>query len=211
VQPPSDSLPDAYFERLDPSDDAAFYDQARLVVHIDRGAIEALGEAYAELLPRGGTLLDLMSSWRSHLPPALAEAEGLSVVGLGMNDEEMEENPRLARHVWHDLNREPGLPFPDAAFDGAMCAVSIQYLTHPLEVFSEVARVLKPGAPFVVSFSNRCFPTKAVAIWHNTTDQQHIQLVGRYFNGSGSWTEPRARAFQPANGDPLYVVWAERL
>jgi SAM-dependent methyltransferase len=211
MHPPSNPLPAAFFERIDPGDDAEFYDLARLVVHIDRGAIEALGAVYAELLPRSGTLLDLMSSWRSHLPPALAEAPELTVVGLGLNDEEMEENPQLARHVWHDLNRQPGLPFPDGAFDGAMCAVSVQYLTRPLEVFAEVARVLKPGGPFVVSFSNRCFPTKAVAIWHNTTDEQHVQLVGSYFKGSAAWQQPQARAFQPANGDPLYVVWAHRV
>jgi SAM-dependent methyltransferase len=125
------------------------------VVHIDDGAIAALGQAYAELLPRAGTLLDLMSAWRSHLPPELEAATGLEVLGLGMNAEEMADNPQLERFVVHDLNREPTLPFRSEVFDGAMCAVSVQYLTRPIEVFAEVARVLKPGAPFVVSFSNR--------------------------------------------------------
>lgn len=209
-QRPPEPYPPEYFARYDPSDDADFYLPARKVVHIDDGAIAALGTIYAELLPRAGTLLDLMSAWRSHLPPELAEAPDLGVVGLGMNAEELADNPQLARFVIHDLNRNWVLPFPDGSFDGAMCAVSVQYLTRPLEVFAEVARVLKPGAPFVVSFSNRCFPTKAVAVWHSTTDEQHVQLVGSYFHLSGRWAEPQARAYEPAGGDPLYVVWSQR-
>src|SRR5882672_8595575 len=112
-------------------------------------------------------LLDLMSSWRSHLPYGL-EAE---VVGLGLNAEEMADNPQLARHVVHDVNDETApLPFEDETFDGAMCAVSIQYVTRPVRVFREVRRILKVDAPFVVSCSNRCFPTKAVAVGLNMTD-----------------------------------------
>jgi ubiquinone/menaquinone biosynthesis C-methylase UbiE len=127
-----------------------------------------------------------------------------------MNAEEMADNSALSRFVLHDLNRDPGLPFADASFAAAMCAVSVQYLTRPLEVFREVGRVLRPGGPFVVSFSNRCFPTKAVAIWQATTDAQHIQLVGSYFGHAGGWEPPQARAFEPPSGDPLYVVWATR-
>src|SRR5215207_2949600 len=171
-RPPNDSpYPSAYFQRYDPAEDGVFYEMPRKVVHIDDGAIEALGGVYAELLPATGTLLDLMSAWRTHLPDELAARADLSVVGLGMNAEEMADNPQLSRSVVHDLNRDPTLPFPDEMFDGAMCAVSVQYLTRPLEVFREVARVLRPGAPFIVSFSNRCFPTKAVAVWHNTGDE----------------------------------------
>ena len=202
--------PARYFQRYDQGDDARFYALPRKVVHIDDGAIAALGTVYTELLPRAGVLLDLMSSWRTHLPSELAGASGLDVVGLGMNAEEMADNPQLARHVVHDLNREPRLPFPDAAFDGAICAVSVQYMTRPVEVFAEVARVLAPGAPFLVAFSNRCFPTKAVAVWHGTTDDQHVELVGSYFRLGGPWGPPEARRFAPAAGDPLYVVWSRR-
>ena len=200
--------PAAYFERQDPADDAEFYSFPRKVVHIDDGAIAALGQIYAELLPRSGTLLDLMSSWRSHLPPELDDSPGLELVGLGMNAEEMAENPQLERFVVHDLNREPVLPFKSGVFDGAMCAVSVQYLTRPVEVFAEVARVLKPGAPFLTSFSNRCFPTKAVAAWLSTDDDQHLGLVGSYFQLAGGWTDLQARGFTQPDGDPLYVVWA---
>ncbi len=207
-QPPrGDGLfpPEAY-ARDDESPDGGFYSFARKVVHLDEGAIAALGRLYADVLPSGGRLLDLMSSWRSHLPDGLAAGE---VVGLGMNAEEMADNPRLTRAVVHDVNRDPALPFDDAEFDGAMCAVSIQYVTHPVLLVRELHRVLKPGAPFVVSFSNRCFPTKAVAVWLDATDQQHVMLVRSYFEAAGGWRDVKEEDRSPdGNGDPLYVVWA---
>jgi SAM-dependent methyltransferase len=192
------------FSRDDESADASFYGFPRKVVHIDDGAIAALGRLYADVLPHGGRLLDLMSSWRSHLPGVLSA----EVVGLGMNAEEMADNPRLARHVVHDLNRDPRLPFDDGEFDGAMCAVSIQYVVHPLRVFREVRRVLRAGGPFVVAFSNRCFPTKAIAAWREMTDAQHVALVRAYFEASGGWAEVRVEDLSPGGeANPLYAVW----
>ncbi len=120
------------------------------------------------------------------------------VVGLGLNAEEMADNPQLTRAIVHDVNGDPRLPFGDEAFDGAMCAVSIQYLTAP-----------RPGAPFIVSFSNRCFPTKAVAVWLGTTDPQHVALVRAYFQGAGGWMDVTEEDRSPGDdGDPLYAVWA---
>lgn len=208
-RPPGDGLfPAAAYERDDDSPDGGFYSFARKVVHIDDGAIAALGRLYAELLPSGGRLLDLMSSWRTHLPPGFAARE---VVGLGLNAEEMADNPQLAAHVVHDLNRNPRLPFADEEFDGAMCAVSVQYMTHPVQVFTEVARVLQRGAPFIVSFSNRCFPTKAVAVWLNSSDGDHRLLVRAYFEASEGWRDIRDEDRSPdGNGDPLYAVWARK-
>ncbi len=131
------------------------------------------------------------------------------VVGLGLNAEEMADNPQLTRAIVHDVNGDPRLPFGDEAFDGAMCAVSIQYLTAPLVVFREVRRVLRPGAPFIVSFSNRCFPTKAVAVWLGTTDPQHVALVRAYFQRAGGWVDVTEEDRSPGDdGDPLYAVWA---
>ena len=201
-------LPPTAYTRDDEGPDARFYDVPRKVVHIDDGAIAALGHLYAEILPREGVLLDLMSSWRSHLPADLRPKE---VVGLGLNAEEMADNPQLTRHVVHDVNRDPRLPFDDATFDGATCAVSIQYVTHPLLLLREVQRVLRPGAPFVVSFSNRCFPTKAVAVWLDTTDEQHLALVQAYFDAAGGWADVRAEDRSPSgDANPLYAVWARR-
>jgi SAM-dependent methyltransferase len=175
-------------------------------VHIDDGAIAALGRLYAEILPTGGRLLDLMSSWRSHLPEQLMPHE---VVGLGLNAEEMADNPQLTRGLVHDINRESRLPFRDGEFDGVMCAVSVQYVLHPLRLFREVRRVLRPGTPFVVSFSNRCFPTKAVAVWLGTSDAQHLRLVRAYFEAAGGWTDVTDEDRSPVgDGDPLYAVWA---
>src|SRR5262245_643431 len=193
------------YAREDDSPDDGFYTLPRKVVHIDDHAIAALGELYAAVLPAGGRLLDLMSSWRSHLPAGGGARE---VVGLGLNAEEMADNPQLAAHVVHDVNREARLPFGGAEFDGAMCAVSIQYVIHPVRLLREVRRVLRPEAPFVVSFSNRCFPTKAVAVWLDTTDQQHVQLVRTYFEAAGGFAEVRAEDRSPRQGDPLYAVWA---
>jgi SAM-dependent methyltransferase len=205
-------FPADYFQRQDHSDDGYFYSSPRLVVHIDEHAIAALSETFKELLPAGGIYLDLMSSWRSHYPPELKPAR---VVGLGMNAQEMADNPQLDKYVVHNLNVNSTLPYEDNLFDAVTCTVSVQYLTNPVAVFNEVYRVLKPSGVFVVAFSNRCFPNKAVAIWLSTDDQQHIALVGKYFELSAKWDELTAQQSDPNDGypqnaDPLYVVWAKK-
>ena len=194
-------------DRIDPSDDALFYSVPRLVVHIDDGAIAAVGELVGRLVRPGAAVLDLMSSYRSHLPDGLALAE---VVGLGMNADELAANPRLTERLVQDLNREPRLPFADSRFDAALCTVSVQYLTRPLDVFREVRRVLREGAVFLVTFSNRCFPTKAIGAWRARDDAGHVELVRGYFRASGGWDEPEVAADGPHRGDPLYGVWARR-
>ena len=199
----SREFPPGAFRRFNEDDDLLFYVHPRRVVHIDDGAIAALGGVYATLVPPAGTALDLMASWRSHLPPSFTG----TVIGLGLNADEMADNSRLAQGIVHDLNREPTLPFNDAAFDAALCAVSVQYLTRPVEVFREVARCLKPRAPFVVSFSNRCFPEKAVALWHAANDDQHVAIVTAYFAASAAFADLDQWALPAPVGDPLYAVW----
>lgn len=175
-------LPPGAFGKIDSEDDEHFYDEPRLVHHIDDGAVAALTAFYRGVLPAGGVLLDLMSSWVSHLPP---EAQYAAVIGHGMNEAELAANPRFARWFVQNLNRDPALPLADASVDAAMICVSIQYLQQPVAVLREVARVLRPGAPIVISFSNRCFPTKAVAIWHRLNDDGHAQLVAEYLRHAG--------------------------
>lgn len=205
---PQSPLPAEWFQRRDETRDDEFYISPRKVVHIDEGAIAALKRTFAVLIPPGGVILDLMSSWRSHLP---AEIQPARVVGLGMNDDEMRDNPALAKFVVHNLNEEPRLPFEDAVFDQAVCTVSVQYLTRPAQVFAEVQRVLKPGGRFIVSFSNRCFPTKAVSVWLALNDAQHLTLVAQYFNEAGGWTDITGlQAPTAGRGDPLFVVHARK-
>ncbi len=187
-------FPPGSFEREDESPDGYFYAEPRLVTHIDDYAIAAVGEAYRRFLPPDGEYLDLMSSWVSHFPADFAIGR---LVGLGMNEVELARNPRLDERVVQDLNKEPRLPFEDARFDGVVICVSVQYLTRPVEVFAEIGRVLRPGAPLVVTFSNRCFPMKAVRLWQALDDEQHGQLVAAYAEDSGAFASARVFDLSP--------------
>jgi Methyltransferase domain len=175
-------LPKGAFDKIDAEDDELFYEPPRLVYHIDEHAVAALTEFYRSVLPAGGVLLDLMSSWVSHLPPEVEYAE---VIGHGMNAAELGANPRLSRWFIQNLNRDPRLPLADNSVDAAMICVSIQYLQQPVAALREIARVLRPGGPLVVSFSNRCFWTKAVAVWRALDDAGHARLVELYLRHAG--------------------------
>jgi hypothetical protein len=175
-------LPQSAFSKMDTEEDEVFYKPPRLVCHIDDGAIAALTQFYRLILPAGGVLLDLMSSWVSHLPP---EIDYAGVIGHGMNATELAANPRLNRWFIQNLNRDEKLPLADASVDAATVCVSIQYLQQPVAVLRELARVLRPGAPLIISFSNRCFWTKAVAIWRALDDSGHARLVERYLGHAG--------------------------
>lgn len=206
-----EGFPAGFFSRMDEDDDAVFYAPPRLVAHIDDGAIAAVTALYAELR-LDGELLDLCSSWISHLS---TRPRQLTV--LGMNRGELDQNPMADTVVVHDLNRDQTLPFADASFDGVLCAVSVDYLTKPIEVFDEVARVLRPGAPFVTTFSNRCFPTKAAQGWLATDDATHVAVVAEFFRrartatGAAAFADPVAQHRNPGEyGDPLFAVWAHR-
>jgi len=202
------SLPPDALQRLDEAPDAVFYRQPRLVHHIDDGAIAAVTRLYAEYFPANGAILDLMSSWVSHLP---AEAAYHRVSGLGMNADELKANPRLTEWVVRDLNMEPALPYGDGAFDGCGICVSIDYLTRPVEVLRETARTLKPGAALVITFSDRCFPTKAVRIWNELDGNGKLQLVRHYLEQAGGYEITRSdRVRSLRDGDPLWVVIARK-
>ncbi len=199
------SLPEGAFGRMDETPDEEFYRTPRLVTHIDDRAIAAVTQLYRELFPPGGVVLDLMSSWISHLPP---EVEYGRVVGLGMNETELRRNERLDSYVVQNLNENPVLPFGDAEFEGCGICVSIDYLTQPVAVLREVGRVLKAGSPVVITFSNRCFPTKAVAVWHQTNDREHMSLVEGYLRESGNFGDIQSLDRSPRRlfSDPLYAV-----
>ena len=202
-------LPHGALTKLDDEADEIFYEPPRLVCHIDEGAIAALTGFYRNLLPPNGVLLDLMSSWVSHLPPEIAYKE---VVGHGMNAAELAANPRLNRWFVQNLNRETSLPLADASLDAAMICVSIQYLQQPIVVLREIARVLRPGAPLVISFSNRCFWTKAVAIWRSLDDDGHVHLVEHYLRQAGLARIDTHRLAEWVEdvSDPIFAVVGRR-
>ena len=200
----SHGFPPGFFDRGDPNPDDVFYAPTRLVTHIDAGAIATVGALYAEL-GIDGRVLDVCSSWVSHFPESPAH-----LVALGMNATELAANEQAADWVRRDLNLDPTLPFDDDSFDDAVCCVSVDYLVRPIEVFTEVARVLRPGGRFVCTFSNRCFPTKAIRGWLATDDATHLEIVAEYFRRADGFAEPVAetRRVGGPGRDPLHAVWA---
>lgn len=203
---PHDRFPAGFFDRQDPNDDATFYAPPRLVTHIDDAAIAVVGALYDELGLRGD-VLDLMGSWISHF---VSRPRSLHV--LGMNRAELDANPMATATTLHDLNADPVLPFADGSFDDAVCCVSVDYLVRPIHVITDLARVLRPGGRFVCTFSNRCFPTKAIRGWLANTDEGRAAIVAEYFRLAGGWGEPTVERRTPVDhpGDPLFAVWAQR-
>jgi len=204
----ADGIPARLLARVDESPDPLFYRQPRFVTHIDDATISALTAVYRERLPASARVLDLMSSWVSHLPPDVSYAR---VAGLGMNAEELRANPRLSDGLVHDLNDDPSLPYADGDFDAVLIAVSVQYLVRPVEVFAEIGRVLRPGGEALVAVSHRVFPTKAVALFRSLPPVERPRVVAAYFERAGSFDEPVCLDRSPGAGaDPLWVVTARR-
>ena len=214
---PTHFFADDPFRRPDERSDDQFYAQPRLVQHIDDTAIGVIRDLYGRLVSPESTVLDLMSSWVSHLPEDLALT---SLTGLGMNAAELQANDRLSDYCVHDLNANPKIPFDDGAFDAAICTVSVEYLSDPFNIFEEIKRVLKPGGIFIVTFSNRWFPPKAINIWPQLHEFERMGLVLEFFLKSGQYTKlhtysmrglPRPAADKYASqipySDPVYAVW----
>jgi SAM-dependent methyltransferase len=204
---PAPRLPERLFQRQDESDDARFYAQPRFTTHIDDATIAELTRYYRQVLAPSQRVLDLMSSWISHLPDDVCYR---SVAGLGMNAEELAANPRLDRRLVQDLNVTPMLPFEDASFDAVLIAVSVQYLTRPLEVFAEIGRVLAPGGRCIVAMSHRLFPTKAIYAFHVLSADERCRLVGTYLADTGVFGDIEVVDRSPPQADPLWIVTAVR-
>ncbi|MCD7460086.1 hypothetical protein HAX54_042819 [Datura stramonium] len=205
---------DEDFQRFDESSDTLFYEMPRFVTHIDNQAIAALTKYYSEVLPSSNTpgvaILDMCSSWVSHYPAGYKQER---IVGMGLNEEELKRNPVLTEYVVQDLNNNPKLPFGNNTFDVITNVVSVDYLTKPLDVFKEMSRVLKPAGLAIMSFSNRCFWTKAISIWTSTGDADHVMIVGSYFHYAGGFEPPQAVDISPNPGrsDPMYIVYSRKM
>ena len=214
----TDFFSDDAFQRADETVDSDFYSQARHINHLDEAAQKQLKSVYNDLIPPYSDILDLMSSINSHIDESL---ESKRITGLGLNEEELAANPVLDEIFIHDINQQQRLPFDDASFDIIVCSLSIEYITRPSRLFDEVARVLRSGGRFIISFSNRWFPTKAVQVWNNLHDFERIGLVMEHFIGSAHFGDINTYSLRgiprPANdkhniplSDPIYVVWADR-
>lgn len=204
--------------KLDETNDLLFYDYPRFVTHVDDGFIRQLTDLYRDRLSPNTRILDLMSSWVSHLPDELDFAH---VEGHGLNAEELAKNPRLDHYFVQNLNQDLKLPLPDTSFDAVLNTVSVQYLQYPEATFSEIYRVLKPGGLAIVSFSNRMFYQKAIQIWRDNTEEGRVQLVKGYFDAVAGFSPlevierkpPLPSLFQllgMPSGDPFYAVIAYR-
>ncbi|MDY6786218.1 MAG: methyltransferase domain-containing protein [Cyanobacteriota bacterium] len=204
--------------KLDTTNDTEFYSIPRLVTHVDNNFIEQLTQLYRERLQPNGKVLDLMSSWVSHLPEEMNFAR---VEGHGMNEEELAKNARLDGYFVQDLNQNPKLPLGDREFDAVLNCVSVQYLQYPEAVFGEIHRVLKPEGIAIISFSNRMFYQKAIAAWREGTEASRVALVKRYFTSVPGFSKPVAIAhkssvapvlqmFGLGGADPFYAVIAQR-
>ena len=204
--------------KLDDTDDTLFYSIPRFVTHVDEGFIQQLTQLYRDRIQPNSRILDMMSSHISHLPE---EMEFAHVEGHGMNEEELARNPRFNRYFTQDLNKNPKLPLPDRDFDAVLICVSVQYLQYPDAVFSEIHRILKPGGIAIISFSNRMFFQKAIAVWRDATEASRVALVKGYFKSVAGFTPAEVITHSSSipsflqmlgisSGDPFYAIISNR-
>jgi Methyltransferase domain len=202
------------FSRTDPNNDGIFYSFPKFVYHIDEPAVAALTQYYRKNIPPNSAILDICSSWVSHYPLEFPETMK-TICATGINPLELQFNDQLTGgYVARDLNQDPTLPYDDNTFDVVTCVVSIDYLIKPIEILKECNRVLKPGGKIIISQSNRCFPTKAIAMWLQMNDRQHLELINGFLQYAGGYEYPASAyditATLPDNGyrDPMFIVEA---
>ncbi|MEA5580306.1 class I SAM-dependent methyltransferase [Nodularia harveyana UHCC-0300] len=206
-------------QKLDDTDDQLFYDYPRFVTHVDDGFIQQLTDLYSDRLQPNTRILDMMSSWVSHLP---ADMEFAHVEGHGLNAEELARNRRFNHYFVQNLNHQPQLPLPDQSFDAVLNCVSVQYIQYPEAIFAEIHRILKPDGIAIISFSNRMFFQKAIQIWRDASETSRVELVKHYFNSVPGFSVPEVivnqstvpnflQWFGAGGGDPFYAVIAHRI
>ncbi|MCL5060006.1 MAG: methyltransferase domain-containing protein [Candidatus Thermoplasmatota archaeon] len=232
LQTPTDFEGPDSFSREDEFPDTEFYALARKITHVDAVCARRIQALYRTVLPENARVLrqdrpegerlaayplrvlDLMAGWRSHLPDTVQSA-----VGLGLNAEELADNPQLAERIVHDLNADPRLPFADASFDAVVCTVSFEYLTQPRRIVAQAKRVLKPGGMFVVTLSHRYFPPKVIKLWTELHPMERMAWVGTLIKQAGfrkveTYVErglkrPKDDRYADtlAESDPVFATW----
>lgn len=209
-------LSDVQRRKWDSSDDGLFYAQPRFVQHLDDAFRLRLTQLYRERIPAGADVLDLMSSWVSHLPDDVIYG---SVIGHGLNAQELAANPRLQRHWVQNLNQDQHLPLDDASVDATLIVAGWQYLQYPEAVAAELLRITRPSGQLIVAFSNRMFFTKAPQVWADGSDRDHLEIISRVLVAQG-WPPPEPisettratglKGLLGGTGDPFFAVIATR-
>jgi SAM-dependent methyltransferase len=209
-------LSDHQRQKLDSADDALFYAEPRFVQHLDAAFRQRLTKLYLERIPSGAVVLDLMSSWVSHLPGQISYAE---VIGHGLNEAELRANPRLNRHWVQNLNHDPNIPLAQDSVDVSLIVAGWQYLQQPEAVAAELFRCTRAGGQLLVAFSNRMFFTKAPLVWSDGSDRDHLAYVRAVLVAQG-WTisgviaedtsAPAPLGWLGAKGDPFFCVIAAK-
>ena len=200
--------------KSDISDDEIFYQQPRFVHHLSDSFRNRLTSLYSEYLLNHYIILDLMSSWVSHLPSNISYKK---VIGHGMNEAELSSNERLDRFFVQNLNKKQNMPIEDSSVDVGLIVAGWQYLQYPEKVSLELSRVIKSDSLLIISFTNRAFWTKAPNIWTYSSEEKRIEYVTSVLTSNG-WRiekilnektqDKKLFGFYTSESDPFFSVIA---
>ena len=201
-------------DKSDISDDEIFYQQPRFVHHLSDSFRSRLTSLYSEYLLKHHIILDLMSSWVSHLPSNISYKK---VIGHGMNEAELSSNERLDRFFVHNLNKKQNMPIEDSSIDVGLIVAGWQYLQYPEKVSLELSRIIKSDSLLIISFTNRAFWTKAPNIWTYSSEEKRIEYVTNVLWANG-WRiekvlnektqDKKLFGFYTSESDPFFSVIA---
>ena len=200
--------------KSDICDDEIFYQQPRFVNHLSDSFRTRLTTLYSEYLLNHHIILDLMSSWVSHLPTNIRYKK---VIGHGMNQAELSSNERLDSIFVQNLNKKQNMPIEDSSIDVGLIVAGWQYLQYPEKVSLELSRIIKSDSLLIISFTNRAFWTKAPNIWTYSSEEKRIEYVTSVLTANG-WRiekvfnektqDKKLFGFYSSESDPFFSVIA---